>query len=357
MLSYSYDALNRQITETIKYIAGGNKTLSVVYDRYGNQSSLILDDGITHTSTYQYNKRNQLTQAVLPSNQTFTADYYQNNDLKTLAYPSGLTRHLQYAPNGPVSSIEIKKADNSALEQYQYTFDKVLNIKTLSDNEGQRNYSYDGLDHLTSATYPQSSALTDEGYTYDKVGNRQVGNSQSYSYDANHRLTDKAAENYNYDNAGNLTSKSDGTNYTYDHQNRLSQYQQGDIIATYAYNAQNQRIKKEVADTSASTTTTTWYLYAGANLIAEYDQGGIRQKRYDYLPGNYSPSQMQDQNGTFTIHEDHLDTPRRVTDQNDNVVWLSDHQAFGEANLNQDPDNNGSEVILNQRFPGQYYDQ
>jgi len=57
------------------------------------------------------------------------------------------------------------------------------------------------------------------------------------------------------------------------------------------------------------------------------------------------------------IHPDHLGTPRLVTDANQTIVWRWDSSPFGETLPNEDPDGDGHAVVLNLRFPGQYYDQ
>jgi RHS repeat-associated protein len=53
----------------------------------------------------------------------------------------------------------------------------------------------------------------------------------------------------------------------------------------------------------------------------------------------------------LTIHADHLDTPRQLTDNTKKVVWNWAYSAFGE---NQ-PTNINS-TVFNLRYPGQYYD-
>jgi RHS repeat-associated protein len=51
------------------------------------------------------------------------------------------------------------------------------------------------------------------------------------------------------------------------------------------------------------------------------------------------------------IHNDHLGTPKAMTDESGSVVWRSTHDPFGAATV--DP---SSTVEMNVRFPGQYYD-
>ena len=50
-------------------------------------------------------------------------------------------------------------------------------------------------------------------------------------------------------------------------------------------------------------------------------------------------------------HNDHLGTPRKLTDGAGQVVWSARYQAFGEASIG------AGYVTQNLRFPGQYYDE
>jgi len=59
----------------------------------------------------------------------------------------------------------------------------------------------------------------------------------------------------------------------------------------------------------------------------------------------------------YYIHTDQLDTPRRITDQNNTVVWRWDSDPFGATPANEDPDGNSQPFEYNQRFPGQYADK
>jgi len=69
-----------------------------------------------------------------------------------------------------------------------------------------------------------------------------------------------------------------------------------------------------------------------------------------------TPIQMTDSNGTYQIHSDHLATPKLLTNASEAVVWKAEHQAFGKAVVDEDPDNNSTDVTLNIRYPGQYFD-
>jgi len=152
----TYDALNRTDVVTASYMPTA-VTLDNDYDRYGNRSQLKLLDGATATSSFTYNKLNQLSNVSLPGSQTFGVSYYQDAGLiKQLTYPSGITTAYQYATNGMVQSITTVGSAGT-IDQLTYTYDPVFNINTMASTRdgGAHTYGYDGQDHLTSAARPQ----------------------------------------------------------------------------------------------------------------------------------------------------------------------------------------------------------
>ncbi|MBU2714348.1 RHS repeat domain-containing protein, partial [Zooshikella harenae] len=56
------------------------------------------------------------------------------------------------------------------------------------------------------------------------------------------------------------------------------------------------------------------------------------------------------------IHADHLNTPRRATNTEGNIVWAWYSDAYGVGQVEDNPDGDGQAVTLNLRFPGQYFD-
>jgi RHS repeat-associated protein len=61
----------------------------------------------------------------------------------------------------------------------------------------------------------------------------------------------------------------------------------------------------------------------------------------------------------YYIHSDHLDTPREITNEQNQTVWKNPPltEPFGMTPVDEDPDGDGQVFTFNLRFPGQYYDQ
>ncbi len=58
----------------------------------------------------------------------------------------------------------------------------------------------------------------------------------------------------------------------------------------------------------------------------------------------------------FYIHNDHLGTPKALTNKKGQVVWRAMATPFGKTSINDDVDSDGVSVEFNIRQPGQYYD-
>ncbi|MET3441516.1 RHS repeat-associated protein [Variovorax paradoxus] len=118
------------------------------------------------------------------------------------------------------------------------------------------------------------------------------------------------------------------------------------------------------------------YVYdENGSLISEAGSGGANsagQASYIYLPTANGPMPIAAviNGNTYAVHSDHLNTPRRLSNDSGQPVWQWSYSAFGEdkptiaknrfANLDTTP-NPGttivSEVKFNLRYPGQYADE
>ena len=255
------------------------------------------------------------------------------------------------------------------------TPDATLNVTSQSESRNgaaaqATSYGYDGSDRLTLANYPTAAfglPATDDSFSYDDAGNRDnAGSPGSFSYNVNNQIEASPGRGYAFDEDGNLTAITDGAtptpnpvaDLTWDYGNRLQTYQvaASDLIATYRYDPFGRRVKKTVDPDGAgsATPTTTWYLWDGDRLLAEYDGAGDRQVRYAYA-GGFAPIQVARKDGSgediYDVHSDPLDTPRLLTDSSGAAAWRASYEAYGKAALD-----GANTFPFNVRFPGQYYD-
>jgi YD repeat-containing protein len=139
-------------------------------------------------------------------------------------------------------------------------------------------YGYDNIYQLQTA---KQGSTTKESYTYDIVGNRLSSLGVSpYQYNSSNELMSTPSVSYTYDNNGSVLTKSDGTQYTWDYENELTQVVLPGTGGTvnFKYDPFSRRIQKSF--TQNGTTTTTDYLYDGANRIEDVDVNGNLLARY-----------------------------------------------------------------------------
>jgi RHS repeat-associated protein len=279
-----------------------------------------------------------------------TLSYYGNDDLQSVAVPGSITRTYTYKTNGPADTITVS-GPSGLIAQLAYGYDEALRPTALTDGDGLHQYTYDDLDRLTQATHPIGSGLpATEAYTYTAAGDRKDPAAPSaWTYDANHRIATSPGLTYTFNADGGLSSRSDGLTLTYDARQRLVQLVKAGTTSSYVHDPMGRRIRKIVGS------QTTWFLWDGTQLLAEYDGSGSRIKRYAYLADG-DRAQLQDVNGTYYIHADRLGTPRLITNAGAQVIWSARYEAYGTAQVNEDADSNGVPVQLNVRFAGQYYD-
>ena len=134
-------------------------------------------------------------------------------------------------------------------------------MTTRRTPRARHTYTYDNSNELTNV---DKNGTQVESYTYDLNGNR-TGTGYSTTV-MNETLTSPGVITYTYDKAGNMISADSGatfTTYTYDYRNRLTEVTQGGtVIATYIYNALDQRIGVQESGTQ------TWTVYNGTSADA-----------------------------------------------------------------------------------------
>lgn len=131
----------------------------------------------------------------------------------------------------------------------------------------------------------------------------------------------------------------------------------------------------EQAQANTSIGTATIYDEDGS-LLGEYDNGSANGKgsaEYIWLPtedGSAIPVGMYRNGKLYAIHTDHLGTPRLVSDEAGQAVWQWPYSAFGHnspsgvlqagtSSAGQTPPLKATkpQVVLNLRYPGQYFDE
>ncbi len=355
---YRYNALGHVI-EKQATTAGTSLTLQY---QYGAQGQLV---GITYPSGRQvhYERDGQgrltraLTQADLQApNETLmdAAQYLPYGPVTEWDYGNGLKATHQYDQDYRLTEMSVGSSNPLLARLYQY--DAVNNITSIDNtvtSAQSESFSYDPLNRLTDAL----SLGRLLSYGYDPVGNRiesyEDGNIENYLYGANsHRLQERDNTQYQYDAVGNIINNGSFT-FQYSASNRLSSVEDSNgFVAEYRHNALGQRVYKRTAGANGTPPSNhvTVYLYnETGQLLGEYNETGAAIREYIYR--DTVPLALATNNQIYYYHNDHLATPKLLTDTNQNIVWQAKHTPFGKADIQV------QQVTNNLRFPGQHFDE
>ncbi|MCE7980699.1 MAG: tandem-95 repeat protein [Caldilinea sp. CFX5] len=294
--TYTYDQRDRLLSKVTPW-----GTLTYSYDAAGNLLAIRSSNANGVNVTYSYDELNRLS-ALDDQNLTagVTTYAYDNaGNLVSYRYPNFVQHDYTYDQLNRLTNLSVHKGF-APLAAYAYTLGAAGNRLAVSELSGRTvNYAYDDLYRLTGETIANdpngiNGAI---GYSYDPVGNRLARTSTvapvpaaTYSYDANDRLLSDS-----YDDNGN-TIASDGKSYAYDFENRLINFNNGEV--TMVYDGDGNRVAKTVAG------ATTHYLVDDRNLtgyaqVLEEIAGGVVQRQYTY--GLDLVSQRQEISGTREV--------------------------------------------------------
>lgn len=253
--TYAYDANSRvdSITQTDGAISTGHvvsdKRVDLTYDDSNRVTSVVRYEDLTATdeiatSTYTYDAKGRLTDLDHTYGATDLAGY-------SWMWNAG---------------------------------DQLTGYTSLLD--GSVAYAYDDTGQLTSEAHTdlQSNTVT-TSYNYDANGNRTSagisGSESTYTTGSNNKTTSDGVYNYEYDDEGNRTRKTeissgDYVEYSWNHANLLTNVTFKDSLGVttksvdYQYDALGRRIVKSVDnDGDATIDRGQSFVYDGAGLLAQ----------------------------------------------------------------------------------------
>lgn len=374
----------------LSYITDESGQTYFCYSRFGDLSlKRQITNGASHLTSYTHTIGGRVASIKYPDN--VLVDYVRDSQGRPTEIgvtPSGGSRQVllteaTYYPFGPAAEWAYgngRLMQRSLNQNYEpgfvedpfagglslgYEFDEVGNLKTLRNasqtDPPMRRFAYDDLNRLTESRNGSNTLLW--GYGYDSTGNRTSttinGSPTSYTYPSNsHRLSGVGGVGRSYDNAGNTTAIGGTTRqFVYGWNNRLREVKQGGVVTmNYRYNGRGEQVHRYLG----STNTSTIFDEAG-HWLGDYASPTtpIRQAIWlDDLPVGVLAGSGANQKLHY-IEPDALGSPRVVIDPvRDVPVWTWDltGEAFGNIAPNQDPDIDGTQFVLDMRYPGQRYD-
>ena len=347
-----------------------------------------IDQAIELDVTYGYDLADRLESMTLAGGQ---AVLFERDDAGRLAnidfVVSGVVKRRTVFRYGEASSwlsdIETGSPEgddelaNTDVLNLGYFYDYSGQIVRIEEDGGARVLGYDKGSRLQSShdydTWPGGAPGEQRLFTYDKLGQRQSTNfngvAANYTWSEYGELQTVIAggvtETLTFDDDGNLETVVDsvaGTEleFVYDAAGRVVEVSDGNIRQHYAYWPDERRARVETDEgDNGSIDDTTLYFSDGLMTHVIDEATGELERSYLFLPNGYTPVMMvtYDNNvvdKVYFYHNDHLSTPRAMTDETGTIVWQSKSAPFGELLETCDP----ACAIDDQpiRFPGQWDD-
>jgi len=272
-VTYSYDSNGRRTqmvdslgTTTYRYDPFGRLTdvtdangnhVGYEYDALSNLTALIYPDG--SVVRYGYDVDGRLV-SVSDASGTTTYTYNAAGQLTGRSLPNGVTTSYTYDNANRLTGIAYVDRVGQTLLAYEYMLDSAGNRTQVVETTGEgeqlvTQYTYDSLHRLTGVKYPDDRTVT---YTYDAFGNRlkmtTPEGETTYTYNDLSQLViltdpDGAVTSFRYDNNGNLIERKTPdatTHYAYDYENRLTRYEDSEVVAEFIYDGDGNRVAKLV---------------------------------------------------------------------------------------------------------------
>ena len=357
--SYSYDEYGRvtqqrqeteaeagALTVNYRYNAAGQVT-AVAYAKESAQGAVDPGNTELHILWYTYDDAGRLSAIHLDEGTASTTSPTSN---------SRLIRSYAYNAYGEIEKI----TDNTSFltggtltTELTYTYnDYGLPVKlTYTDVDGETrtvreetNLTYDGNGNiLTEAVTEAYSGSTTKTRTYQyDLGNRLI----SAAYDG-------TTTTYTYDAVGNRLTRQEGTEtaetYTYNYLNQLTRVQQGTAVTTYAYDARGNQTQQVQTGTGVTTTSTYGYDLANRLISSSVTNNAVNPlstgATYAYNAQGQRVTRVEDEVVThfyytgsallFTTVNEYVLQTQNILDPSGTIV--ASRRFEGQAATGQDP--------------------
>ncbi|MCP4423367.1 MAG: choice-of-anchor D domain-containing protein, partial [Chloroflexi bacterium] len=369
-VAYGYDTNGNRISMTDSW-----GTTDYVYDAF-NRLAAVYFPGLNPVQ-YQYDEAHNLTRITYPNSQAVDYGYDTNNrlisvidssgataygydlesgNLITKTLPNGIYTTYGYDTDGRLTDVGNRQADGSLIASYHYTLDDNGNRTAVTEQTpgetGTTTYEYDELYRLVEVTYHDSRHVT---YEYDSLGNRlamtdTVNGVTHYTYDSDNRLLQAGDEFFLYDANGNTIQRSSPERtitYSYDYENRLVGYDNGETAVEFIYDGDGNRVAKIVDGEHINYVNDV--NGALTQVLLEADAGWYVDKSYTLGPDRINQMDWSG-NPTFYLYDSPLRSVTALTDSAGALMDSYEYDTFGT------PLGSGTNVDNSFLYNGEQYD-
>ncbi len=295
--SFQYDAADRPTRVTYP----NGRSLQFIYDAAGRRTRTVDQSGFTVNYAYDaLGRLSELTDGAGGRIVLYT--YEAEGRLAQEDRGNGAFTVYTYFADSRVQSIVHRAPNNTVLSRFDYTYDTLGLIASMTTLDGMTTYGYDAVGQLTRVNLPGGRTIT---YQYDAAGNRvsvtDNGATTSYATNSLNQYTAVSTTTFAYDADGNLISKTEAggtTNYNYDSLGRLDSVISPTDTFTYEYDVLGNRIA------STRNGQRTEYLIdpvGQGDVLGEYDSSGQLIAHYVHGNGLVSRIDAASAEGYFTF--------------------------------------------------------
>lgn len=367
--SFSYDLHGRLLSKTqIAKISAIDytQTLGYQYDSFGRVNQMTYPSGTIVATTYgadgrpieirvngnllmsniTYHPFGEPKSWIWGNNQAHNRNFDSDGRLKT--HPvGGDIRTLTYDAAGRITNT----VDTNPIYNRSFDYDAGNRLISQSDNTSFKLWSYDANSNRTQA---QAGGSSHPPYTLDVASNRLLNViapiGKTYTYDAAGNPLSDGATTFTWNAAGTLASTvRNAKTHTYKTNalgERISKNGPLSSKFSFFYDSQGQLIGEYRDNSSTATPMDDWLVRQETIWLEDIPVAVIKK------PTATSPIQV------YTIHADHLNTPRVIVNASNIPVWRwGNVHAFGSNLPDEDPDGNSQLFEYHPRFPGQYFDK
>ncbi|MEM5511234.1 SpvB/TcaC N-terminal domain-containing protein [Pseudoalteromonas sp. AS71] len=340
--NYAYDSRGRPSSQTI-IGSGKSYTTTTFYDsNYGRVKGLRYPNNLT--LEYIYNDAGYQTQVKNAASgyafKTITEhDVFGNISQGTLG--NGLSENTAYSlKNGQMTLKTIAKNNSNIMSINYSAYDGFGNLKAVDITSGSignqhsfsESYSYDALHRLESNAV---NGITTIDYSYDAVGNLLSKSDYASQYDYTNGATggpnavkrvlrSGSWKIFSYDARGNMTRGDGLTSASYNAMDKPTQIIKNGKTLTFTYGPQHMRFKQvngsvttfysdKLYEEEIDGTKTTWRAYIDDIAVISQTTGASASIRY--------------------THRDRLGSARVFTDHNGQVEAERNFDPFGKPRL------------------------
>ena len=320
------------------------KTINYSYNQNNQMTKITTDTG---SYTFSYDSLNRRIKRTLPNNSYTTYAYDQLSRLTGITHKNAFNLTIDTSSyTYDNAGNRLTKKDTEKTDRYNYDdIYRLTTVAPKSNplmqliydifNLNTEAYSYDPVGNRQ--TGPKST----DGYTYDS-GNEQLtykgkvlllDKNDQNQYDVNGNLIKKTES---------LQGQSQViTTYAYDDENRLINVtiQTGNKIkqVSFAYDPFGRRISKALERDDFAINLlikptypqTTNYVYDNQNIIAQYDQNNKLTASYVHGPNTDEPLSAVINNNRIYYHADGLGSITTLTNQMGITVQKYEYDSFG----------------------------